>query len=94
MNREEEIAYNQHILPKIEGHTLLGNVTNRLYALGHIAFGALGFYTSPFLLGLSSAALIVDGLGDLLTGEHHYIIYRALKIHPRQKLEKLLSKEQ
>ena len=89
---EERIEDLKSIIPKIDGHTKKDRILNRLYGLGHIGLGSFFTYQMPYLSPLS-VPLIIDGVGDLITGKHHYIVYRLFKAHPDYEINKLKERQ-
>lgn len=89
---EEEIKSLKYQVNKIDGKSLFENIGNRIYGAIEIALPVFFYYATgknPWtLIGLP---LVIDGIGDLATGKHHFLSYRLLKIHPKYKLEKMLS---
>lgn len=91
MTLDEQIENLQYQIEKIDGKKWKYNTINRIYGLGHIALGAFCAWKIPITGPIAGSLLIIDGVGDLITGKHHYIMYRILKIHPKYELEKLTN---
>ncbi len=93
---EEQIQDLQYQIKRIDGHTRLGNIENRFHGALEITLGAIGAYAGTkcnfpinFVPYAISLGFIVDGIGALLTGKLHYVLFRIIKVHPKYKLEKL-----
>ncbi len=87
---DEKIEDLNYQIKKIDGHTLAGNIGNRLYGLGHIGFQLFLYYASnksPF--ALLYLPLTIDSIADVFTGKHHTLIFKLTKVHPKYELEKL-----
>lgn len=89
MTLDEQIENLQYQVAKIDGKKWKYNIGNRVYGLGHTTLGAFLAWKVPIVGPIIGSLLFIDGIGDLITGKHHYIIYRVLKIHPKYELEKL-----
>ena len=82
-----EISRHESIKPSINGE---GNYhwRNRLFRLqGFIYAGAIGTI-NPYL-SLLLIPHMLDGIGDIITGKHHNLLYRLTKSHPDHEIEKL-----
>lgn len=80
---EEQQSYQSRVNGKEKGHW-----GNRLSGLAFLTMGGICYSASP-LLGILSTPLAIDGLGDLITGQHHFVTYHLLKIHPKYEIAKL-----
>ncbi len=87
-NTEKKIKDLESIIPKVDGHTRKHRIMNRLYGLSNVALGGLLIYQVPYSTPLS-LCFVVEGVGDLITGKHHYLSYRALNIHPQDEINQL-----
>jgi len=92
MNIDDNIKDIQYQIEKIEGKTIVHNIGNRIYGLGHLVLSVMGTYISPLTLPIT-IPLAIEGAADLTTGKHHFISYRLFKIHPKYELEKLLKEK-
>jgi len=90
MALDEQIEDLQYQIRKIDGHTLLGNIGNRVYGLLGLGLSSVATYHCPYLAPIT-IPFSVEMIGDIVTGKHHFISYRLLKIHPKYELEKLLD---
>ncbi len=93
MTDTTEIENLQYQNDKIEGKSLGYNLENRVYGLGKIWIQILLYHTTdqnPW--SMLYLPLAIDGAADLVTGRHHTLMFRLLRIHPKYKLEKLLEK--
>ena len=52
-----------------------------------LIFGGIISSTNSNLLDVGGAAFMVEGAGDLISGDHHYIMARALKCLSRGKID-------
>ena len=95
MTIEEEIEDLQYQINKIDGKSLGWNIGNRVYGAIGVALPIFVYYATgknPWaLIGLP---LVIDGVGDLFTGKHHFLSYRLFKTHPKYKLEKILLEQE
>ena len=89
MTLDEQIENLQYQVEKIDGKKWKYNLGNRAQGLGHTTIGAFFALKVPIAGPIIGSILFIDGIGDLIIGKHHYLIYRILKIHPKYKLEKL-----
>jgi hypothetical protein len=92
MTIKEEIEDLQYQIDKIDGKSALHNIGNRIYGaigIGLPIFLYYAFGKNP--LAFIATPLVIDGIGDLVTGKHHFLSYRLFKAHPKYKLEKILS---
>lgn len=92
MDRERQIANLEYQISKIDGHTLFYNIGNRVYGLLGLAMAAAGTSASPGMLPIS-IPFAAEMVGDIITGKHHFISYRLLKIHPKYELERILQEQ-
>ena len=96
MQIEKQIEDLQYQIKRIDGHTRLGNIGNRFHGALEIGLSAMCAYVGtkcnfpinliPYTIGLE---FVIDGVGALLTGKLHYVLFRVTKVHPKYKLEKL-----
>lgn len=86
---DEQIKELQNQIEKVDGQKWKYSIGNRLYGAGHMAVGIFFAWELPIIGPIIGSILFIDGIGDLLTGKHHYLMYRVLKIHPKYELEKL-----
>lgn len=96
MEIEKQIEDLQYQIKRIDGHTRIRNISNRFHGALEIGLGALWAYVGtkfdfpisvlPYAIGLG---FTIDGIGTLLTGKLHYVLFRATKTHPKYKLENL-----
>jgi len=92
---EEEIEDLQYQIGKIDGKSLFGNIGNRIYGLGKIGVQVFLYYLSDKNpLSLLYLPLAIDGAADFVTGKHHTLMFRLLRVHPKYKLEKILSEQE
>lgn len=85
----EEIEDHKSTIPMIEGQTLLYNIGSRVYGAIGIALPLFLYSQTKSPLCFIGIPLVIDGVGDLITGKHHYPSYRLFKIHPRDEIAKL-----
>ena len=71
MTLDEEIENLQYQINKIDGLDWKWNLSNRVFGLGHVALGTFFLYQMPYSAPVS-IPYILDGVGDLLTGKHHF----------------------
>ena len=88
---QQRIEDLENIIPKIDGQTLFDNLGNRAYGLGIALLGSYLTYKEP-LAGIIGAPLIIEGVGDLVSGKHHYISFRLFKAHPKDEI-RILKQE-
>ena len=96
MTIDEQIEDLQYQIKRIDGHTKTGNVCNRTHGLFGIGVGTMFYYIgselnfpiniAPYLI---ETGFIMDGIGSLATGKLHYVLFRAIKVHPKYELERL-----
>ncbi len=88
MSIQKKIEYLEFIKPKVEGEILKYRIGNRL-AGGFMAITGTVALTSIPLTAPISIPLIIEGLGDTFSGQHHYFSLRIFKGTPSQELKKL-----
>ncbi len=93
MTLDEQIEDLQYQIRKIDGHTIMYNVGNRIYGLLGLGLSTVATYHCPYLAPII-IPFSVEMIGDIVTGKHHFISYRLFKIHPKYELEKLLVEQQ
>ena len=60
---------------------------DRMYGVALIAFGGLcALTTDNLFLDVSGAIFATEGLGDLISGEHHYLSSRLINYISRGKI--------
>ena len=92
---EEEIEDLQYQIDKIDGKSVGWNIGNRAYGLGKVGLQVLLYYLSDKNpLSLLYLPIAIDGAADLITGKHHTLMFRFLRVHPKYKLEKILSEQE
>lgn len=84
----EQLEEQKSVQYKVNGETRFDNLGNRLSGLVFLTMGGICYSASP-LLGILSTPLVIDGLGDLITGQHHFVTYHLFKIHPKYEIAKL-----
>ena len=95
MTIEEEIEDLRYQINKIDGKSLDWNIGSRIGGLVKIGLQFLFYYASDKNpLSLLYLPVAIDGAADLLTGKHHTLMFRLLRVHPKYELEKLLSEQE
>ncbi len=94
---QERIEDLKYQIGKIDGHTLLGNIGNRVYSILGLTLCAMGTYGASgtrlaSVLPIITMPFAIEMLGDIATGKHHFISYRLLKIHPKYELESIMKR--
>ena len=85
---QERIEDLKYQIRKIDGHTLVANIGNRVYGAIGLTLSAVSTYYTPWVAPIS-IPLAIEMMGDVATGKHHFISYRLFRIHPRYELEEL-----
>lgn len=90
-NLQEKIEDLQFQTKRMEGHSLIGNIGNRVYGIFGLYISTLATYHIPWLAPIS-VPFSIEMIGDIATGKHHFISSRLLKMHPKYELERLMTK--
>ena len=66
----------------------LNRLGNRIFGgLAMATFGGIiAFTTDNTLLDLGGALFIIEGAGDIISGDHHYVSSRVIKYFSREKI--------
>ncbi|MBU4086749.1 MAG: hypothetical protein KKB21_04200 [Nanoarchaeota archaeon] len=95
MTIEEQIDDLHYQIHKIDGKSLGWNIGNRITGLAKIGLQLLFYYASDKNpLTLVYLPVAIDGAADLITGMHHTLMFRILRVHPKYKLAKILSEQE
>lgn len=86
---QSEIEDHQSVLPKVDGQTWFYRLGNRVYGAMGITLPLFFYYATDNLLCAIGIPLVIDGVGDVITGKHHCLSYKLLKAHPRNEIERL-----
>ena len=84
----EKIEYFEGIKPRWEGKIFRYNLGNRLVGGLMAGLSGLCLITVPLTAPIS-IPLMIDGLGDVFSGQHHYVASRVFKALPSYELKKL-----
>ena len=94
---DERIENLRKQIRRVDGHTKLENIGNRIHGSAGIGLGAITYYfglkyfnypvdTAFYIMG---TLVVIEGIGELATGKLHYLSLRVTKLHPRYELESL-----
>jgi hypothetical protein len=105
MTIDEQIEDLQYQIRRIDGHSRMINIGNRIHGLLEIGIGAMWYWLGfkmhqsldvpldipAYIIG---TGFLLDGVGSAATGKLHYVLYRVLKVHPQYKLQQLESQRE
>ena len=85
---KEQLEKQKSYQSRVNGERLYSNLGNRFSGLASLTMSGVCYLVNPFI-GVLSTPLAIDGLGDLVTGQHHFVTYNLFKIHPKYEIAKL-----
>jgi hypothetical protein len=84
----EKLEKQKSYQSRVNGKGVYSNLGNRVSGLASLTMSGVCYLVNPFI-GILSTPLAIDGLGDLITGQHHFVTYHLFKIHPKYEIAKL-----